>query len=68
MRCAILYQWHNLKNVNNTHTGMLLLVKLQALSCNFTKSNTPHWAFFTFLELHKWYQIAQNVGFMSVKM
>ena len=47
---------------------MLLLVKLQALSCNFTKSNTPHWAFFTFLELHKWYQIAQNVGFMSVKM
>ena len=30
-----------LKNVGNTHEGVLLLVKLQAEACNFTKSNTP---------------------------
>ena len=30
---------YNLKNVKNTHGGVLLLVKLQA--CNFTKSNPP---------------------------
>ena len=31
MFCLILYHWYNLKNVKNTHGGMLLLVKLQAL-------------------------------------
>ena len=51
----------NLKNVKNTHGRVLLLVKLQAESCNFTaKSNTPPWVFFTFLKLNKWYQIAQR--------
>ena len=30
-----------LKNVKNTHGGMLLFVKLLAKACNFTKSNTP---------------------------
>ena len=30
VRCAIWYHLYNLKNVNNTHGGMLLLVKLQA--------------------------------------
>ena len=39
------------------HGGVLLLVKLQAF-CNFTKSNTPPWVFFTFFKLYKWYQIA----------
>ena len=29
MRCAIWYHLHNLKNVKNTHEGVLLLVKLQ---------------------------------------
>ena len=38
----------NFKNVKNTHGGMLLLVKLQAEACNFTKSNIPPWVFFTF--------------------
>ena len=32
MCCAILYHLYNLKNVKNTHGGMLLLVKLQALN------------------------------------
>ena len=26
-----------------------------ALACNFTKSNTPSWLFFTFFNLYKWY-------------
>ena len=38
----------NLKNVKNTHGGMLLLVKLQALVRNYTKSNTPPCAFQVF--------------------
>ena len=31
----------NLKNVKNTHGGVLLLVNIQAESCAFTKSNSP---------------------------
>ena len=30
-------------------------------ACNFTKSSTPPWVFFTFFKLYKWYQIAQNI-------
>ena len=35
MRCAIWYHLHNLKNVKNTHGGVLLLVMLQA-KCRLT--------------------------------
>ena len=56
---AIWYHLNNLKNVKNIHWGVLLLVKLHALAFNFTKSNTPPWAFFTNFILYKWYQIAQ---------
>ena len=35
--------------------------KVAGLACNFTKSNTPPWVFFTFLKLCKWYQIAENI-------
>ena len=35
MRCAIWYHLQNLKNVKNTHGGMLLLVKLQAEASPF---------------------------------
>ena len=45
MRCAIWYHLHNLKNMKNTHGGVLYLVKLQASA---TKSNTPPWVFFVF--------------------
>ena len=35
MRCAIWYHLYNLKNVKNTHGGVLILVKLQAeATCN----------------------------------
>ena len=35
MRCAICYHLYNLKNVKNTHKGVLILIKLQAEACNF---------------------------------
>ena len=54
MRCTIWYHLCNLKNVKNTHGGVLILVKLQI------KINTPSWVSFTFLKLYKWYQIAQH--------
>ena len=58
MFCAIWYQLYNVKNVENTHGGVLLL------ACNSTKNNTPSWMFFTFLKLYKWYQIAQRITFV----
>ena len=65
MRCTIWYYLYNLKNVKNTHEGVLILVKLQAKACSFTKINTPPLVFFTFLKLYKWYQIAQRNTFMN---
>ena len=47
MRSAIWYPLYNLKNVKNTHGGVLTLVK-QAKACNITRINTPPWVFFTF--------------------
>ena len=61
--CAIWYHLFNLKNVKCTHGGVLLLVKLQAEACNYTKSNTPPWVFFTFFKLYEWYQIAQRTTY-----
>ena len=43
IHCAIWYHLYNLKNVRNTHGGVLILV-------NFTKINTPPWVFFTFFK------------------
>ena len=51
---------HNLKNVKNTHGGVLLL-----LACNCTKSNTPPMVFFTFFKLYEWYQIAQSTTILK---
>ena len=48
MRCAIWYHLYYLRDVKNTHGGVLLLVNLKAEACNFTKSNTPPWVVFTF--------------------
>ena len=61
MRCAIWYHLCNLKNVKNTHGWVLLLVKLQASTYNFTKRDTPPWVFFTFFKLFKWNQIVQSI-------
>ena len=62
MLCAIWHRLYNFKNVTNTHERVLLLVKFQSEACNFTKSNTPAWVFFTFFKLCKWYGIAKNVS------
>ena len=40
--------------------------KKNAGPCNFTKSNTPPWVFFTFFKLHKWYQILQSSKLFAV--
>ena len=37
MRSAIWHHLYNLKNVKNNNGGVLLLGKLPALACNFTK-------------------------------
>ena len=50
--CKILYHLYR----------MLLLFKLQAEACDFTKSNTLPWVFFTFFKLYECYQIAQSVS------
>ena len=55
--CVIGYHLYNLKNIKNTHGGMLLL------ACNFTKSNALPWVFFTFFKLYNRYQIAQRITY-----
>ena len=57
--------WSILKNMKNTNRGLLLLVQLQSEACNFTKSNTPSWVFFTFLKFYKWYQIVQSISYFQ---
>ena len=66
MLCAIWHHLYNLKNVKNTHGGVILLVKLQAEAYNFTKSNTFPYVFFTFLKLNEWYQIAQSMPYLDL--
>ena len=39
VRCAIWYHLYNLKNVENTHGGVLILVKLQAFATIPKKHN-----------------------------
>ena len=51
--------------MKNTHGRVLLLIKLQALTCNFTKSNTPPWVFFMFFKLYKWYKCLVFVHFRT---
>ena len=63
IRCAVWYHLFNFKNVKNTHGRVLHLLKLQANSCNFNKSNTPPWVLFTFFKLYKWYHIAQGTTY-----
>ena len=58
MRCAIWYHLYKLKNVKSIHGE---------IACNFTKSNTPPWMFFTFFKLYEWYQIAQRITISVLK-
>ena len=52
------------KKRENTHGGVFLLTRLQALVWNFTKSIIFSWVFFKFLKLYKWYQIMQNFTYL----
>ena len=65
MLCAVWCSLYNFKNVKNTTGRMLLLVKLQASTCNFTKSKIPPWVFFTFFALYKWCKTAQSVSYVT---
>ena len=67
MRCAICYHLYNLKNVKNTHGGVLLLVKLQAL----LKVTLLHGSFSRFLNCtngtksHKTSQTCHLIAFTT---
>ena len=50
---AICHHLYNLKNVKNSHGEVLLLVKLLAKTCNFTKNCTLPWMFSGFLNCNK---------------
>ena len=52
--CAISYHLYNSKNVKSIHGGVLK-------TCNFTRSSTSPWMFFTFFKFYKWFQIAQHI-------
>ena len=52
-----------LRKRENTHGGVLLLVKLQALAFSFANSNTFPLVFFTFFKLYKRCQIAKSVSY-----
>ena len=43
MLFAIWYNLINIKNKKNTHGGVIILVKLLAEACIFTKSSTSSW-------------------------
>ena len=58
MCCAIFHHFHNLK-IHEKH----LWRGANFRACNFIKSSTPAWVFFTFSKLCKWYQIAQHISF-----
>ena len=46
---ATWYHLYNLKNVKNAHGEAILLERLEADACMFTKNNTLPWVFFTIL-------------------
>ena len=49
VRCAICYNLHNLKNVKNTHGGVLILVKCGLKSATLLKLTLLHECFSRFL-------------------
>ena len=46
---------------SENHSWRNVTLKLQPEACNFTKSNTPPWVFFTFFKLYKSYQMVQSI-------
>ena len=74
MLCAILYRLYTIKNVRETHGGVLLLVKLSLKVCYshwrydkvIIKGITPPWVLFTFFIFYKWYLIGENVSYVTL--
>ena len=60
--CAIWYHLHNLKNVKNTHGGVLHLGVLQS-PATLLKVTLLHECFSHCLKLHEWYQMAQSIKY-----
>ena len=61
--CLIWYHLNNFGNMKNTRGGVLLLVKLQAEACDFTKRTPLHgFFFFRHFKFYKWYQILQSIS------
>ena len=51
------YVYNNGNNISNNYEA-----------CNFTKSNTLPWVFFTFFKLYKWYQKASHFYILVKKV
>ena len=63
MRCAIWYHLYNLKNVKNTHGGVLLFVKLQTKPATLlVKVTLLYGCSSRFFKFYKWCQIAQHIN------
>ena len=68
IRCAILYRLYNLKNVKNTHGGVLLLVqscRLKQQSCRLQQHSSM--GVFHVFKLYKWCKIAQCITSNTIK-
>ena len=53
-----------MQNICGALRDLVPCAKSLAKACNFTKSNTPPWVFFTFFKLYEWYQIAQSTTYL----
>ena len=49
MRCAIWYHLYNLKNVKNSHGGVLILTRFRLKPATLLKLTLLHWYFSRFL-------------------
>ena len=65
--CKVWYHLYNLKNVKNAHGVVLLLVKLQAWACNFTKSKPSPWVLFIFFKILQMVPIRANFNIIRNK-
>ena len=56
------------KREEHPYRSVTFTSKVVGLVCNFSKSNTPPWVFFTFFKLYKWYQTAQHIMYSKVEV
>ena len=51
----------NHKALKSKSAYIVMRCAIWLLACNFTKSKTPPWVFFTFFKWYKWHQIAPHI-------